>query len=464
MAGIGFELNKLLKRNSFFSDIFAFFYSANISAGPWIISSITVFLIQSLIPQEKIPFLISGIIYTFIFSTILFGSVSTSVTRYLSDLIYRKDFQNIYQLYISSVNYALLSSAIFLVIFFTANRIFDVVKIGLFSYSLTVLTVIWVQTVFISSIRKFFPVVSAFLIGGLISLISTLILFKIFGEYYAYFGFNLGLMTIMVLLQTVIKSHLYTKNEHRLGINLFIEAIRKYKIQTIAGIFTYLAAWVDDFIAWTHFKYSISKGFIFAPQYDIPMFISYLFIIPTLSLFVLILETDFYNHYRLFYRSIEENRTFKFIRLAKSGLDDVLHSTTKSVLSIQFSFMLVGLILSDEIANLLLLDEYGLKTLRFGIVGAALNGIFLYISLVAHYFDLPDIPMKGAIMAFSINLITSILTIRIYPGLGFLIGFCFSTIYSFFSFNKIYSDLIRFEFTRSKLLIAQREVIVHENK
>ncbi len=87
MAGIGFELNKLLRRNSFISDIVAVFYSANVSAGPWIMSSITLFLIQAFIPQTQIPFLISALIYTFIFSTIIFGAFSTSVTRFLADLI-----------------------------------------------------------------------------------------------------------------------------------------------------------------------------------------------------------------------------------------------------------------------------------------------------------------------------------------------------------------------------------------
>ncbi|WP_448375376.1 exopolysaccharide Pel transporter PelG [Fervidobacterium sp.] len=208
MAGIGFELNKLLKKNSFFSDLFSFFYSANVSAGPWIMSSITLVVIQLLIPQEKIPFFISGIIYTFIFSTIIFGSVSTSVTRYLADLIYKKEFEKIYKLYTSSISYALLSSALFLCVFFLINKLFDAVKIFLFSYSLTVLTIIWVQIVFITAIRIFTPVVVSFLVGSSISLFGSIYLFKLKGEYFAYLGYNLGLMFIMSLLQLFIKRFL----------------------------------------------------------------------------------------------------------------------------------------------------------------------------------------------------------------------------------------------------------------
>ncbi|UOE96764.1 exopolysaccharide Pel transporter PelG [Fervidobacterium islandicum] len=212
MAGIGFELNKLLSRNSFFSDIFGFFYSANVSAGPWIMSSITLVVIQLLIPQNEIPFFISAIIYTFIFSTILFGSVSTSVTRYLADLIYKKEFEKIYELYVSSLTYAVISSATFLLVFFLLNKITEIWKIFLFSYSLTVLTIIWVQVIFITTIRVFTPVVVSFLVGSLLSLLGSVYLFRLKGEYFAYLGYNLGLMLIASMLQPFVKRYLFVKN------------------------------------------------------------------------------------------------------------------------------------------------------------------------------------------------------------------------------------------------------------
>ncbi|MFN6991366.1 MAG: exopolysaccharide Pel transporter PelG [Fervidobacterium sp.] len=213
-----------------------------------------------------------------------------------------------------------------------------------------------------------------------------------------------------------------------------------------------------------YFKYSISKGFIFAPNYDIPMFVSYLFIIPTLSLFVLNLETEFYYFYRSFYRSIEENRTLKFIRLSKANMDESVSSSSKLILSIQLTFALTGLILSKKLAQILLLDNYGLIALRFGIIGAAANGLFLYAILISYYFDLPEIPLKGSSIALSLNTVISIFTIQIFPGAGFTIGFIVATIYVFMAFNKIYSDILRLEFTRSKLNLPKREVIIHENK
>lgn len=463
MAGIGFELNKLLKRNSFISDIVAIFYSANVSAGPWIMSSITLFLIQVLIPQTQVPFLISALIYTFIFSTIIFGAFSTSITRFLADLIYKNEIEKIYKLYISSLTYGISASSLFLICFFLINRITEFPKIFLFSYSMIILTIIWIQVIFITAVRKLLPIVISFLFGSLISFSLTIFLYNYRGEYFAYFGYNLGLMFITSILQFYIRRYLYmrinSKEKH-----LFLTAIKAYKKQSIAGILTYLAAWIDDFIAWAYFKYSVSKGFIFAPQYDIPMFISYLFIIPTMILFVMNLETDFYTTYRVFYKSIEDNKKLKYIAISKSSLDENVRSATRLIFSVQFVFMIIGLVLSKDLAKLLLLNDYGLRALRFGIVGASSNGIFLYISLLSYYFDLPDIPLRASIIAFVINFVVSIFTVAKFPGIGFLIGFTISVVFSWVLFSNIYSDLLHFEFARNKLILSKRGVTVYENK
>lgn len=463
MAGIGFELNKLLRRNSFISDIVAVFYSANVSAGPWIMSSITLFLIQAFIPQTQVSFLISALIYTFIFSTIIFGAFSTSVTRFLADLIYKNEVEKIYKLYTSSLTYGISASSLFLIFFFLITKITELPKILLFSYSMTVLTIIWIQIIFITAVRKFIPVVVSFLFGSLVSFFLTIALYNYKGEYFAYLGYNLGLMFIASVLQFYIRKYLYMKTNSREK-NLFLAAIRSYRKQTIAGILTYLAAWVDDFIAWAYFKYSISKGFVFAPQYDIPMFISYLFIIPTMILFVVNLETDFYTTYRIFYKSIEGNKKLKYIAISKSNLDENVRSTTRLIFSVQLVSMIIGLILSKDLARLLLLNDYGLRALKFGIVGASSNGMFLYVSLLSYYFDLPDIPLRASMIAFVINAVVSIFTVTRFPGVGFLVGFTVSVIFSWITFSRIYSDLLHFEFARNKLTLSKRGVIIHENK
>lgn len=45
MAGIGFELRKLMKRDSYLSILQAYTYAGIISSGPWVLSIIAVLII-----------------------------------------------------------------------------------------------------------------------------------------------------------------------------------------------------------------------------------------------------------------------------------------------------------------------------------------------------------------------------------------------------------------------------------
>lgn len=467
MAGIGFELNRLFKRNSFFSDIYAIFYSANVVAGPWIMSSATLLLIQVLLPVESSKFLSSALIYTFIFSTLVSGAVSTAVVRFLSDLLYKREYEKVYPLYLSAVRHVVAVIGIYLLGFLLINYPIEPMKFLLFSHSMVLLTVIWVQLCFITTIRKFSPVVVAFLTGSLTSLFLSLTLHRAFGEEVAYLGYNVGLVLIGVILGAALKRGTDTSRHHSKagGVrrsDLFKVALKTYKTQVVTGFLTYLAAWIDDFYAWWHFRHEPARGFIFAPEYDLPMFVSYIFIIPTLVLFVVNLETDFYESYRVFYRSIEENRTLRFINVSKKSLDENLRYATRVVLSTQVSVSLMGLVLSNELASWLGMSEYSTRALRFGLVGAAANGLFLFFSLIAYYFDLPGVPLKGAALAFFVNASVSPFTLAKFPGLGFSLGFVVATFYVVAAFRKIYSQLLRYEFNRTKLNLPKRETVVHE--
>ncbi len=194
------------------------------------------------------------------------------------------------------------------------------------------------------------------------------------------------------------------------------------------------------------------------------MFYSYLFIIPTMVLFVLNLETEFYKSYRVFYRSIEENKPLRYINIARSTMDNNLRTSTKIITSVQVSFTIAGLVISNHVSKLLGFSEYSSMALKFGLIGAAANGLFLYFTLISYYYDLPDIPLFGSLIAFGINLGTSLFFLKRFPGFGFAAAFVISTVFIYGRFKNVYKDILRFEFNRSKLNLPKREVIVHENR
>jgi len=100
MAGIGFELRKLLNKKSLFGLLQAYGYAGIISSGPWVLSILGIMAIGvisvNLQTQSDVvlSFLIS-ITYLMAFSIIIGGWLQLMLTRFVSDLIYAKKQQEI---------------------------------------------------------------------------------------------------------------------------------------------------------------------------------------------------------------------------------------------------------------------------------------------------------------------------------------------------------------------------------
>jgi len=79
MAGIGFKLEKILEKDSYFSTVKAHFYSTLISSGPWILSIITLFCLGYFAPTNvdiyELTYFRAMIIYIFAFS-LIFSSLN----------------------------------------------------------------------------------------------------------------------------------------------------------------------------------------------------------------------------------------------------------------------------------------------------------------------------------------------------------------------------------------------------
>src|SRR5580692_5472367 len=89
MAGIGFELRRLTAKNHFTGWLHAYVGAAMISAGPWIISILSLmlltFLLHRVLPQDQIRLFTSSTTHAYAFALILAGPVQLVLTRYVSD-------------------------------------------------------------------------------------------------------------------------------------------------------------------------------------------------------------------------------------------------------------------------------------------------------------------------------------------------------------------------------------------
>ena len=89
MAGIGFELRKLMRRDSFWGLIRAYGYAGLISSGPWVLSilgvmGIGIFSINRVASLAVRQFLVS-VTYLMATSLILTGFLQLMFTRFIAD-------------------------------------------------------------------------------------------------------------------------------------------------------------------------------------------------------------------------------------------------------------------------------------------------------------------------------------------------------------------------------------------
>jgi uncharacterized membrane protein len=436
MAGIGFKLKRILSKEFFLTDLTTFLYSVLITAGPWIISSISLLIIFKFIGVED-RFFVGSTAYSFIFSMVLSGGFSFLIIRVVADLTYEKKYAEIYRNYSGAIILIFIISAILSALFFTINDDYTFQQKFLASYLFVVLSLIWTQTIFLSATEDYRPAVFSFVSGFSIAVLLAYFLKKL--DNGTLISFDVGMGFILFLQNIYIVKSFKRSGKPSF---YFLKNLRKYPQNLFIGFLYYFSVWIDDIIAWFKSSEILLPGFRFSSMYDLPMFVAYLFIIPALSMFVLQIETEFYLEYRRFFMNLEQNKPLRNIVLQKKRMKDSLLYSIKNILIVQLSAAFIGLLLSSIIGENLGFSNVSLYIFRLGIIGASFNSLFLTLILINLYFDFRGIVLESVVLTFGTNFIVSMITFEEVPGLGFVLAFFLGTLYIFLRFYRRYKELI----------------------
>ena len=95
MAGIGFELRKLLKKDTLFGLLEAYTYAGIIGSGPWVLSIVGILIIGLLSTAVVVPaYLVTqfqtSVTYLIASSLIFTGCAQLAFTRFVSDRLFEK--------------------------------------------------------------------------------------------------------------------------------------------------------------------------------------------------------------------------------------------------------------------------------------------------------------------------------------------------------------------------------------
>lgn len=336
MAGIGFELRKLLRRDTFSSLVLAYTYAGVISSGPWVLSIVAVLIIGVLsvpvvLPPDLVRQFQTILTYLIATSLILTGMVQLSFTRYAADRIFSKEHFRLLPN---------LNGLILLVTTVSGLLGFPAALLGFPQHSMLLrllvgacfvtLCNVWISAILLSGLKAYKSILLNFSIGyGLALLLAWWL------RHGNLEGLMLAFLTGQFVLFMGMLYVVYRGYPSRQFIEFdFLRPGRMYLSLVFTGLFYNLGIWADKFVFWLHsWTGERVVGFLRASQvYDLPVFIAYLAIIPGMAVFLLRMETDFVEYYDRFYDAVREGGSLSYInemkdemvRIAREGIYDIM--------------------------------------------------------------------------------------------------------------------------------------------
>jgi uncharacterized membrane protein len=175
----------------------------------------------------------------------------------------------------------------------------------------------------------------------------------------------------------------------------------------------------------------IGGTYVYAPAYDVPTFYAFLSIMPAMVIFVVSVETNFYEKYRNYYSLITGRGNFSDIENARKEMTRSLWAEIRNIMELQLFFTLVFIAAGYYILPRLGLAQFSIDIFNILALGAYMCIIMMIIMLILLYFEDRAGALFVAVSFLLSNTLFTYLTMQysesIY-GMGFFASAFFSLI------------------------------------
>lgn len=430
MAGIGFRLREIVTRKTFTEWVQLYLYSAIIFAGPWLLSilclaALSVFALPDLHTSGVALFTIT-VVYCYAFSLITTGLIQLPLTRYVADRLYIKDPGAIIPSFVSVTIIVApiqaLCAAIFLA-FCEKSLGFKISAMGLY----IVISLIWMAMIYLTAAKDYNALVLGFLVGYGISFGVG----KMLGYYGGVEGMLSGFLAGQCVLLFWLIWRIFEEFPNEVPFNLdFISTFRLYPNLAWAGLFYSAAIWIDKLLFWfgpTGIR--VDSLFYTHFPYDSAMFFAYLTIVPSLALFLVRVETEFYTKYKAYFGGILNKEPLGAIEERKGELIETLRKSLGSVIVYQGVFTVAVIVFIPYMLDYFEISQAHAPLFRVAAVAAVFHVLLLVLMVILLYFDFRKTVMWISLMFLVTNAAFTWLTMpyeNLY-GWGYL-GSCVLTL------------------------------------
>lgn len=444
MAGIGFELKKLLKDDSWFGLFKTYAYAGIISSGPWVLSILGIMLVAVLGISSRSTslfwmneFLVS-VTWLMSLSLILSSLLQLIFTRFMSDQIYMKNKHLILPnfmaaLMLITVLSGVLSVLLWLLFFQPLDFLYNLLML----INFVLLCNIWMAIIFVAGMRRYKTIVQLFFVTySLIVLLSLLL--KSSGTQGLLLAFLLGHVLLFLSLLVMILQEFTMDRLFRFD---FLKRKNIYLILIFIGVFFNLGVWIDKWIFWFAPSTSDSINGVLRASiiYDLPIFLAYLSIIPGMASFLLRIETDFVETYTTYYHAVNNSETLQVIEEKRVEMTQSIRNAYFEIIKIQGITLILFFVMANDIIQWLGLSSLYLHLYYVDLFSTAVLVLFLATLNIFFYFNLLKQAFWLSFGLFVLNALFSTLSIFLGPafyGYGFALAIFITTLLGMFSLSE----------------------------
>ncbi len=427
MAGIGFVLRNLTRRDDLMGLVSGYGYSALVATGPWIFTSLalggSLYAGSAFTTWEEQAAFRLIIIYNFAFSLVFSGPVIMVVTRYLADMVYARDVKEVPGMVMGSLTLLMLSQ---LPVAFTFYMFFVELEpiprlLAVVNYFL--INGIWLTSVFLSALKDFNPIIRTFGIGMVMGMVLNVVFSWQLGMSCMLTGFNLGLGYIFFALMARILSEYPYRPVSPFA---FLRYFKIYWELALGGFIYNLGVWIDKIIMWNAPESeSVLPHMVSYPDYDSAMFLAFLTIIPAMSSFVISMETSFFENYLTFYRDIQRHAPWERIDTNHKIMLKGVMASGRNFLILQGSISLTAILMAPNIFDWLGVNYLQMSMFRIGVLGSFYHAMLLFFIILLSYFDFLRVTLGIQSLFFVTNAGFTLISMKMgfpYYGYGYFLA------------------------------------------
>lgn len=447
MAGIGFELRRILDRDTYLATLQAYLYAGLISSGPWVLSILSVLIIGVLSvsvvePVERVTQFLVSVTYLMSASLIFTGGLQLLFTRFISDRLFEDREELILPNLMGALSLvtvvASVSSGLFMLLFSEQSFHYRVLMVA----SFVTMTNLWIVVIFLSGMKAYNRILLTMFIGYSLMVLSAVVL-----RHHSMEGLLLAFLfchsfLLFAFLYDIVRQF---PSERMLGFE-FLDRRKVYYSLFLTGLFYYLAIWIDKYLFWFNPSTSVD---VIGPLnasliYDIPIFLAYLAIIPGMAVFLVRIETDFAEHYENLYDAIRGGEALDHIYFLKDQMVFSIRQGVLEVLKVQGLTVVMIFIWAPSVLDFLGISHYYLPLFYVDLVGVSIQVVLMSIMNVYFYLDRRVIVLWLNLMFFMSNLILTAASHYLGPsfyGYGFTLSILLTAVVAMFVLNRVLRDL-----------------------